>query len=405
MAELLIRAAMNDHNVVGDLLAPGASPDWASRRALFSGLVADAHVADARPVLADHARAAGIPYVIDPDTTFVQSEVAPGDRWASLPFGSAEAVDAADVKVAKLAAEVLEFEVDNGATRLVAPYFYAQSPMDPWFRASLAALDETAEYLDRNDIHLPVTAVLCAQLQSFGNPTNWSIGIDRFVARAEEIGADTIGLCLSPAGDGADSYGKVVRLFDAALRARTGELRVVAWRQGIYGPALVAAGIDGYECGMGTGEQTDVKGRQSSRKPRDDDSSWGGAGGIFIEPLNRSVIRSVGRILLGDNRTRAKVMCDDEGCCYAVAATIDNSRDHAVRTRARMLQQLMDQPHRAWRLNHIARQAASAVPLVQQANAVLEAEGVKQRLKSRNQAALADVAVHLAEQEPGTRTA
>ena len=217
---------MSDHNVIGDLLAPGAGPQWASRhRPLFNGLVADAHVAEARPVLAEHAHAAGVPYYIDPDTPFVQSEVAVGDRWAALPFGSAAPVRAADVKIAQLVADVLEFELDRGATTLVAPYFYAPSPTDQWFRASLAALDETGEYLERNGIRLPVVPVLCAQLQSFANPTNWSAGIDRFVKRAQDIGAKTIGLSFSPAGAPTDGYGKVVRLFNAALRVRVKDLR------------------------------------------------------------------------------------------------------------------------------------------------------------------------------------
>ena len=73
--------------------------------------------------------------------------------------------------------------------------------------------------------------------------------------------------------------------------------------------------------------------------------------------------------------------------------------------RARMLNQLVEQPHRVWRLNHIARQAANAVPLAAQANAVLQAEGLRERIGVRNIEALVEVASHLAEQEPGTQTA
>jgi len=100
------------------------------------------------------------------------------------------------------------------------------------------------------------------------------------------LGNPSLGLCLSPAGAQQDSYGKVRRLFDSCRHVKFEGLRVIAWRQGIYGPGLVAAGIDGYECGMGTGEQTNVARQQSGRKPHQGTGeSGGGSSGIFIETL------------------------------------------------------------------------------------------------------------------------
>lgn len=406
MAELLIRAAMNDHLVVGDLLAPATGPRLVSRRPPIDQLVADAHVAEARPSLADVAQAAGVPYLVDPDTPFLQTGVAADDRWAQLPFGQAGPVAPSAVDAARLVAQVVEFQLDKGATRIIPPYFYASSHSDPWFELSLALIEETAAYLRRNDVRLPVLPVLCAQLQSFGNHLHWSDGLDRFVDRVKEIGCSSAALCLSPAGNGDDGYGKVQRLFDAGRRVRSGGLRTIAWRQGIYGPGLVAAGLDGYECGIGTGEQTNIPRQQSSRKPRDDNGHSGGGGaGIFIETLGRSVPRRVGQILLGDTAMRPKVMCDDEGCCPTVAATLDKPREHAVRTRARLLAGLVDQPATRWRLNYVAREATLAATLGTQANRVLEAEGASERIKIRNLEALAQVAGELAEEEATSRTA
>src|ERR1700677_1542321 len=86
MAELLIRASMNDHLVVSDLLAPAAASGLARRRPPIDQLVADAHVAEARPMLSEVAQSAGVPYLVDPNTPFLQTEVADDDRWAELPF-------------------------------------------------------------------------------------------------------------------------------------------------------------------------------------------------------------------------------------------------------------------------------------------------------------------------------
>jgi hypothetical protein len=102
---------------------------------------------------------------------------------------------------------------------------------------------------------------------------------------------------------------------------------------------------------------------------------------------------------------RPKVMCDDESCCHSVANTLDQARPHAVRTRARMLRQLDEQPHRRWRLNHVARQAKAAVTLATQANKLLESEGEKQRIKAGNLNALAQVLSQLGEDDFGSRSA
>jgi hypothetical protein len=406
MADLLIRASMNDHLVVNDLLAPGAGPRLA-RRPLIGQLVADAHVAEARPVLADLARGAGIPFLVDPDTTLLQSEVDPADRWAQLPFATASGMRPDEVDVEQLVASVVEFQLDKGATVIIPPYFYASAPADPWFLLGLSMLDRTAEFLRSHDIRLPIQPILCAQLQSFGTGPSWTPGVDRFSRRVKDVGVSSVALCLSPSGAGDDGYGKVMRLFETALRLKGDGLRVVAWRQGVYGPALVAAGLDGYECGLGTGEQTDVVGRQSNRKPRPDNgkSSGGGGAGIYIDPLGRSVPRRVGQVLLGDVAMRPKVLCDNEGCCPTVAATLDHSRHHAVRTRSRNLVESMEQPHRSWRLTHISRQASQAATLAAQANKVLAAEGVKVQIKARGLTSLADVASHLADRERGSQSA
>lgn len=407
MAELLIRAAMVDHLVVTDLLEPGPGPRRASWRPPITQLVADGHVAEARPALADLARNAGIPYLVDPDTPFLQTGVAAEDRWAQLPFGQPDPVPPAAIDLHSLVKDVVDFQLDKGATRIIPPYFYASSPSDPWYLLSLNLIERTAEYLKAEGVRLPMLPVFCAQLQAFGNPAMWGAGIDRFLAQVSNIEIASVALCLSPAGAGTDGYGKVMRLFDTARRAKKPGIRVIAWRQGIYGPALVAAGLDGYECGIGTGEQTNIARQQSSRKPRANGESKGGGGsaGIFIETLGRSVPRGVGQILLGSTPMRPKVMCDDESCCPSIAATLDRSRHHAVRSRARLLRQLVDQPHEQWRLNAMARQASEAATLAAQANAVLQSEEAKNRIEFRNLESLALVAEHLSHGHLGTRSA
>lgn len=398
MADLLIRAAMNDHVVLGDLVAPSIRPLPSGRRPLVGRLVADAHVAAARPALADIARGAGIPYLIDPDTTLMQSEVAETDKWTNLPYGVAEPVAAEDLNCDELAEQVVEFQLEQGATAVIPVYFYASSPTDPWFKRSLDMIEATADYMRAHQIRLPMMPMFCGQLQSFAVQARWESGIDRFTDLVLDVEAKSAALCLSPCGEGSDGYGKVARLFGVAGRVKESGLEVIAWRQGVYGLGLVAAGLDGYECGMGTGEQTQVTRRQSSRKPRlDSDSGGGGGAGIYLETLGRSVPRAAGQILLANLGTRAKVMCDDESCCPSVAETLDQSRQHAVRARSRQMTELLAQPHASWRLNDVARQAKTAATISAQATSVLKKEGHKLEIKRRSMTALAQVASELSE--------
>lgn len=408
MADLTIRAAMKDHLVVENLLVPSSVPRLHGVRPPIDRLVADAHVARARPTLAESSRGAGVPYLVDPETTFLQVEVARDDPWAKLPYATAERLAPAAVAVDRLVAEAVEFQLEMGATTIIPPYFYASSPTDPWFFLSLHALDETAEYLRQNSIRLPVEPVLCAQLRSFGNHVTWPVGVDRFVERARNSGASGVALYFSPAGNGKDGYGKVRSLFDVTRHMKDSHIRTIAWRQGIYGAALVAAGLDGYECGMGTAEQSDVTGRQFARKPkRNERRSGGGAPGIFIEPLGRSVPRAVGLALLGDPSMRPKVMCDGgDACCPSPTVTIDRPREHAVRSRARSLALIAAQPASRWRLHHVFQEATTATTVAAQANRVLDRVGAtKARIGVQSLQALARVAAELSAGATGDRTA
>lgn len=402
-SELLIRPGGNDHQVVADLLAPGnVSGVGSPARPLISRLVVDAHVAAKRPAFSQVASAAGIPYLVDPLTPLLQGELRAEDRWAALPFGQSRAIAPSEFESVTarddLVAKTVDFEVEAGATAVIPPYLYASDPDDPWFRLNLDLLTRTAIYMADSGILLPIFAVMCGQLQTFGVERLWGPGLDEFLQAALQVESAAIGLCLSPAGSGKDGYHKVLRLFSAAHRAASAGVPTIAWRQGIYGPALVAAGLAGYETGIGINEQTNIAASISSRRPvRDGQRRSGGAvPGVYLEPLGRSVPAPIARALLGDLRMRAKVMCDDETCCpLGPASTLDNSREHAVRSRARVLQQFEDMPQRAWRLHRVSRDARGAATLIGQANRTLRDMGIERSLSATGANSLATVAEHL----------
>lgn len=402
--ELLIRPALNDHAVVADLLAPGGTAVMIGKqRPLVSRLVVDAAIAARRPQFAEAAAGAGIPFVIDPLTPLLQGETRDEDPWAKLPFGRAERVEAH--AFAELSARVeyvervVNFQLATGATAVIPPYPYVAAPDDPWFAVALDWLWLTRQYLDSVGVALPVMPVFCGQLMKFGANSEWGDGLERFAMTAAHIGAHAIGVCLSPAGNGKDSYHKVWRLFQALNHVRqVSATPVLAWRQGIFGLALVAAGIDGYETGMGVSEQSNVRSNIASRRPPKpgEKPGRGGATGIYLEPLGRSVNPRVAKRLLGEMSMRAKVMCTDERCCpHGVSSTLDHPREHAVRSRARELATLAALPARSWRLNHIVTKTNGALTLAKQANRVLQQEGELLRIHTTGLEAMSRVAEEL----------
>lgn len=405
MAQLLIRPSLNDHQVIADLLAPPPMPTIRRSRPPIAQLVADAHIAAQRPTLAESANDAGIPFLVDPTTVLLQSDVDPTSSWAKLPFASARPLSVDDIDVEGLVEQVVQFQMEQGATRIIAPYLYASEPGDPAFAMSIRLLASTAHYVRDNDVPLPVVAILCGQLRQFASAQALDLGAGRFVDAAEAHDLHTVGLCFSPVGAPGDSYSKLVGLFRAAARATRAPMPIVAWRQGIYGPALVAAGLAGYETGIGTGEQTNIARQQANRRSKDKTKRTGGGPGTYLDQFGRSIPKPAAELLLGINEMRPKLMCDDEGCCPTVADTLDNGRTHAVRSRARQLAELAEQPHRRWRLHTVARHAEAAATLAKQANRVLESAAIKHKIGTKNLDALAQVMRELGQADQSSRSA
>ena len=394
MGQLIIRCGNTDNLVVERLIAPAAAPQLRWTRPPITQIVMDAQVVERRPTVADAANDAGIPFLVDPCTPLLQSEVDPDYGWSKLPFATAGATKPTDLDLDKLVELSVQFQLEHGATAVIAPYLYATGAVDPGFAASVRLLEKTAEYLDANHLRLPLVAVLCGQLQGLDRPSETGGAMEHFLRVAGGLEVRSASLCLSPLGSTKDNYPKMARLFRSARRAlATSEIPLIAWRQGVYGPALVAAGFDGYETGIGTGEQTNIATYQQSRKPKKPDAKrgGGGGGGVYLEPLGRSVDSKVAAVLMGTPTMRAKVMCEDEGCCPSVASTLDDPRPHAVRSRARLLTELTDQPHARWRLQHLAQQATAAVTLTRQADRLLADECLTQRLGTPHYEAFAQV--------------
>lgn len=409
MGELLIRAGHDDHLVIGDLLAPGGA---VAMRPPIDRLVSDAQTAALRPSLADSAHLAGVPYLIDPVTPLLQGPTTETDSWikrvsfAETAEITPEQFDAA--RIEKLVEEVVQFELEHKATAILPPYLYASSPEDPAFTVSLQLLVATRRCMSRNGVNLPLIAVFCGGYQRFAREDAWISGVDRFVANAADVDPQALAVCLTPVGKADDSYAKVARVFLTARRFNRAGITTLAWRQGTFGPGLVAAGLGGYETGAGTREHADIRAQITRKKPKaqpNAKSKGGPPAMVYLEGLGRSVTLPIARALLGDLDTRARLICDDESCCpHGADSMLDNRVWHTVNARAQRMRDLNAMPE-AWRLHQIGKDAEQAVKTTRRAALALRNAGITTSLETGAQDALARIAEHLRNQDAQRRSA
>lgn len=406
--ELLIRATRDDHLMVGKLCAPASAGLWAAQRLPLTGLVADGPVAVARPALAATAAAAGIPYLIDPLTPLLLDQQDSDQSWARLPFATAARVDPAQLTDTaaqdELVAGVLAFQREQGATTLIPPYLYSTLLGDQAFSINLALLSRTEHYLRAQRIDLPVVPVFAASLTEYGPRKAWATGLDRYLDAARQLThLSYVGLSWSTSSPGHESYQKLAHLLAATTHA-TSMCPVIAWRQGLYGVALTACGALGYETGAGQLERCHYPTYLAARRPDpralDDTRTAGGGSSVYFGALGRSVTKRVGEALLADSALSGNLVCLDPDTCCGEGPTsmITDWREHAIRSRARELETLDAIPaSNGWRLNDVAGNARRAHTTARDANCVLSATDLRDRLPDAVFADLARVADEIRE--------
>lgn len=385
MSELIIRPGHNDHKVVKDLLL-AAGTGIRPIRPVISRLVVDAPLAASQPEYSQAAQATGTALLVDPLTFLLQSDVASQDAWANLPFGRPAAVSSSELceptTQRQLVEAVIDFQLDNGATAIIPPYVLVDD--DPqWLQVASELLTRTGDHLSRRGIELPVVAVLALRRPRSVHAIPWRSRLEYLSAVAADIGSDRVAVAISGTGGPDDGHDPVHLVLDAVRRLVDRRLEVLAWRQGLLGPAAVAVGAAGYECGIGMRERCDLVGLQKARRPGS--GSGFAVPGVFIQPLGRSLKRPVARELLADRQLRPRLVCDDERCCSRGAETTlswPGIARHAVLARARALLELDRMPSAQWRLNAVARSADNGAVVADLANRVLRSSERPDRVPS-----------------------
>jgi hypothetical protein len=149
-------------------------------------------------------------------------------------------------------------------------------------------------------------------------PANASTNGTLATQRSAKLNVRYVPVALSssrpPHGDTEDRLGAYL----ATVRHMAAKARVIAWRQGQYGLAAVAAGAAGYQTGPGTDERCDLPNFARAGRPKPPPKPGKGpkmTKRIYLGRFGRSVSDQVAEALMKSGYLRGTLTCADIACC------------------------------------------------------------------------------------------
>jgi hypothetical protein len=392
MAELLVRFSGPGAALLERVAGPRRPPGPGLTR-----VVLDAHTASRDSRIAMAARRLGLPVLIDPQTFYLQDHQHPADPWALLPFGSPHASQVADLmspaRQDQLVADCLEFQLDAGATSLIPPYVHIDRAGDGWADVQANLFRRTRRYLDQQDIHLPLTAIVAVSWRLTGR-ISWHSTLDHVLAAVNALAPAEVALAASKIDQGVHPDRRLAQLYAAIdLISNRHGYPTVAWNQGILGEAAVAAGAIGYETGIGWRERCDIRARMSNHHyPHDHDSGFGPRP-VYIAAAGRSLPKRSVNALLTDSVVGPRLICTDFACCPTGREVLrGDARAHAITARARRLALLAANAHPRWAWTHLAQHAEQGLNLAERINILADRQDEIARVDTRALSAIATTA-------------
>ncbi|HEX8093776.1 hypothetical protein [Jatrophihabitans sp.] len=366
MAELVIRVSGQDAALIDRVYGRGGASAAARRP---NRLVVDAHVAAAHPEIAATARRAGVPFLVDPLTHYLQDVQHPADPWARLSFADGRAHTPSDLasnrRQERLVEECLSFQIEHGATTLIVPYVHIEKADDGWVDIQRRLLAHTCRFLDRNNVHIPVMAVFALGWRLLDRMA-WPSVLNPLLEASALLGPAPVALAAAKVDQGVHPERRL-----ADLLATVGQIRprhpVTAWNQGALGEACVAGGATGYEVGIGWRERCDL--RSASAAHRQPPSGGGGARPVYVASVRRSVPKPSLRVLMTDRVLLPHLICPDLACCTSgPAALLGDPRAHTIVARARNLAELDAADTLAWKWHLLAQISERGLRVAERVN-------------------------------------
>lgn len=370
--EFTLRVGADDNLIVRRLygLVPGSTP--ASHRP--ARLAVDAHVPRMAggAALARSAREAGVPFLIDPETYYLQDTQHLDAPWCCVPYASARAFTPSDLlSVAaqdSLVESVIDYQINQGASAVIAPYVHVDQPTLGWVPVQAGLWRRTAAYIKTARINLPVIALVAVGWRCLHRIRGVPALAEMWEALAD-LAPDEVALAASKVHMGAKAADRIAELLMLARDLSTGYDKVTMWQQGVLGEACVIEGAAGYECGIGWRDRCNLQTRKAQH--RDPDDGHPGAVPVYIPELGRGVPKRRLELARGKRGLWARLVCPYPDCCAPGGVDLlGDARSHSVIARARELEHLAASPATRWRWNYLTQRFARGIDLADALNAL-----------------------------------
>lgn len=384
MAELLIRASLQDRARLRRLF--GGDPQGGRATVRPDRVVVDAHVPVRTPQISELARAAGVGYIIDPQTHFFQDVQPASDRWAGLPFGLPHALTPEEASrpafLVDLTRRVVDYQMRHGATAVIPPYVYVDRPDSEWIDVQAAMWDYARDYLANEAIALPVIAVMALGWRML-HPVRGIEALEPVLRSLVDLAPREVALAASKVDDGAHPDERAMDLVLAVERLAR-DHSVLLWQQGRLGELGVAAGAIGYETGVGWRERCNLPATLAVRRRA---PSGGGfsARPVYLAPLGFSISRRSLQEIRQHRDVWAHLICTDADCCPTGGPSLlENDHTHAIVQRIRRLRELdaIDRP--VWRWQTLVDASDGGLELAARINRLASAGAVTDRVDTHS---------------------
>lgn len=368
-SQLTIRVGATDDTFVRRVY--GLTPGRAAAMHRPARLVVDAHV-PTKPggqLLARTAREAGVPFLVDPETYFLQDRQDPSAPWCAVPFADAKEYSPADLMSVAVRAELVEsvvnYQILHGATAIIAPYVHVERPAPGWVQVQAGLWRQTAEYLQRAGVNLPVIAVIAVGWRCL-NPSRGIPALRDMWDSLTALAPDEVALAASKVHVGPNAPDRVAELL-MLVRDLSARYPVTMWQQGLLGEVCVIEGAIGYECGIGRRDKCDLQSRKSQH--RSIRSGPAAPRHVYISDLGRGVPKRRLELARANRTVWPLLVCPFPDCCSAGGEDLlGDARQHEVVARARELEQLDSTHATQWKWNRLAQRLGDGLIIAERLN-------------------------------------
>ena len=166
------------------------------------------------------------------------------------PQSSVKPLDQDDFKssseIRKHVKKVIDYQVKYGVNQLMAPFFYAKDPSDPWFDTNIHLLGESIDYRDENYPDTPIIGSICMYIDKWHKNTEKQDILNQYV----RLKPDAYFAYGDPVGKKSNST-QLFHYADLLLKLQEKSQRpVIASRINGFGLILMAFGLSGMSSGI-----------------------------------------------------------------------------------------------------------------------------------------------------------